>query len=164
MPPVTEPAPSYPRAWLKLYPRRASRGAVSSATNGNTAECSLYNNSTGAQILVVRSILQPIAATSVGLYYHQGPLGSLSGTIAPMIPDMPAHPGLLYQYNNPAPGTPDFYLPNPGGYPTWDHDFPIAMLPPNWSLVVSGPGSSAPVSFLWDWLYAQELDAWFGMT
>lgn len=156
--PVTEPAPSIARSWLKFYPRRASRGAIATASEASYC-ATLFNNSSGPQLLVVRFVCaDPNQAEPTYLGYVQGQQGAPGGIVTPMVPDMPAQPGILTSWAAPSVTWVDHCLVFNTSMAYWPHEWPIAILPPNWSLAVYSQANQSTIYLVWDWVYAHEFD------
>jgi hypothetical protein len=152
------------RRYKWFRPRQAARGFADTNAGSNFPTYYLFNNSTAAQYLVVRAISGQFG-NGLALAYVQGNPGVALGTITPLIPGTAALPGLLTFLDAAAAITPD------GGGPSyqtatqgtsWNHEFPIAILPPNWSLAIADLGGSQPraVSVFWEAIFADELDFW----
>lgn len=155
------------RRYKSFRPRQAARGLISPSGSNSTTAC-LYNNSTAAQILVVRDIV-PYANSApyaVVTSYQQGLLGTKGGLVTPLWPGEAALPGVLTNFDTATAFTGDYALPIfqvANGYAFWTHNFPFAIIPPNWSLVVQDGTNRGiyQVSFMWEAVFPDELDFLF---
>ncbi len=155
------------RRYKWFRPREAMRGQATPSTAGagdyNTK--ALYNDSTGPIVLVVRHWnCQVTAAGVVNFFYNQGRLTGTNYPAQPLYPGDALKNGLV-DYSQPSSaGTPDFaiYL-GAAGMEIWRHEYPFAILPPGWSLVIQA-GSTAAVmgaAFLWECVRIDELDYFY---
>ncbi len=108
----------------------------------------LYNNSTGPHVLVVRDIY-PFSSNDNVCYfaYERGFSGSVTGTIVSLYPGEALPPGQLYYEDRASAISPDYQFPltitgNPNPQLNWNHNFPFAVIPPGWSLVLQNGGTA----------------------
>lgn len=153
------------RRYKDFRPRQASRAFKASGVPVNLATLSLFNNTTAPQYLVVRDI--EIAGTvgdSAALSYQRLQIGTAQGKVQPLVPSMPAPPGLLASIDTATVYAGDFtaYLGPQGNY-IWWHDYPVAVIEPNWSLVLqcSAATHALNVSLVWEAIAPEELDFTF---
>lgn len=159
------------RRYKWFRPRQAAAGsATDTSTGGDEVAISLFNNSTGPYFLVVRSIDMQSSASpaQVVLINAPGQIGNQDFTVStiPILMDQAQPPGLIiitraydfvgaqfgYQFN----GVSNEHM-------WWQYDFPVAVIPPNWSLVALDQtgATTLRVSFMYEFLFADELDfAW----
>jgi hypothetical protein len=147
---------------MRLDPLRAARGANPTFTPANFGAVALFNNSTGAHILRVWLISGSSGGSAtIDLNYSRTRLTNQNaGIISPLVPMQQAPPGMLDTDDLAVAPTPDFYAGIPfepmigQGNP-----YPIAFLPPGWSLVCTAEiaGHQIALSFLWDYIYAEQL-------
>ncbi len=153
------------RRYKWFRPRQAVRGAVSSADAGANTAVYLYNDSTATQLIVVRHWVLPgiTGATDFEIGYVKGKKGTPAGNVQPLIPTGARLAGIitldgattLPQYDS---------FPFLGGnnnqFGYWNHEFPFAILEPDWSLAfVSTNGTAGPPFFaLWEAIEGDELD------
>lgn len=133
------------------------RGAVVITSPTHFATAALYNNSTGAYVLVVRDLNAVTNGFPIVASLH-GTIGTHTGTEAPLITGEAVGPGLVYSLDDASAITPDYAL----GSFTQFHDFPYAVIYPGWSLVVQDTVAAvtvpAPYAFIWEYIEPDELD------
>jgi uncharacterized protein affecting Mg2+/Co2+ transport len=148
------------RRYRSFRPRQAMRGTASTAA-ANWATVRLYNNSRGAHYLVVRDWIYWTGSGSVFFAYGQGVLGTVvTGGISPILAGEAANPGQLFTNDDATQITGDWGTNNALNQTGWGHDFPFAILPPNWWLAMQGrvQGASINTDFFWEAINADELD------
>ncbi|HEY2108236.1 MAG TPA: hypothetical protein VGH29_20725 [Candidatus Binataceae bacterium] len=154
------------RRYKWFRPRQAARGyGFIGATN--TPIVSLFNDSTGPELLVVRAlrVVSSTGALSTSDFAQQGELGTEYGQpVLPLVPSMAAPPGTIYVadvtsvpqingYNFTGPQSIDVF---------WEQDFPLAVIEPGWSYGLIGSiGKNLQVSFVWEHIFADELDFYY---
>lgn len=152
------------RRYKWFRPRDAMRGEFNQGSPTNFATVYLYNNSSGQYYLVVRAIeVAAGAGTVINIAYVQGVVGTAGGTVQRVVPTDAPLAGTLARQDLTPVLTPDFILrcdQQGGAY--WQHDFPIAIIPPGWNLGVCNTTSAQgnTVSFLWEAVFPDQLD-WF---
>ncbi len=147
-----------PTRRYKLFrPRQAAFGSFLSGTPTNKQSTSLFNNSTGEFYLAVRDLTIPLLNGSAAfISVQQGSIGSHSGVEQPIVASAAALPGQVFSSDT-ATSFNSAWLYGNGA---WAHDYPIAILPPGWSLMVQcriGAQAMA-VGFIWEAIYPDELD------
>ena len=153
------------RKYRSFRPRQAARGMKALSTVTNFATFFLNNNTTGAQLLVVRDLtINGQAAGNVAASYVLGPLGTGPGKVQQMVPSNPVQVGVLTSADQTT-NYPGDYLAalSSTGVWEWEHDFPFAVLEPNWTLVLMSLslGQAASVAAVWETVYEDQLDyAW----
>jgi hypothetical protein len=148
------------RRYRSFRPRQASR-AVGSTAATNWATVRLYNNSTGSHYLVVRDWTFWTGSTSIAFASGQGSIGTVPTTgITPLVAGTAAIPGQILVNDDATQINSDWATNDAGGQVSWMHDYPFAILPPNWWLAAQGriQGSAINVAFLWEAILADELD------
>jgi hypothetical protein len=154
------------RRYKWFRPRQAARGYLLDTSGISHPTGGLYNNSTGAHVLIVRELIStalPSVTGNVGWAYVQGMPGTVGGTVTPLIPMQGALPGQLWSADLAFYYTPDFLPPavaGSGNFSYWGHEFPLAVLPPGWSIALAGALASGDVvlSVMWEAIYPEELD------
>lgn len=157
------------RRYKWFRPREAVRGFGNQSSNTNNANVSLYNNSTGAQLLVVRGYrVSASAALSVDSAMVQGNPGGTLGNRQELMPNQATNPGVILINDFSAALTGTWRVIVPSGDDTyWPHNFPFALIPPGWALQFQGigTGTSMRVDFLWEAITIDQLDyfwEWIG--
>jgi hypothetical protein len=146
---------------LGQWARRGHRGRGTTTASGSAFNViSLYNNSTGNELIVVRNVVtDALHGVIFGVMHSYGATGSNTGTVTRIMAGEPVRAGQIYVTNVPNTNVPDFYpAMNAGQVNEWP-DWPVSILPPNWSLwalnqVIS---TQLSVSFLWEVVTASEL-------
>jgi hypothetical protein len=138
------------------------RGEVSGAAHFATV--SLYNNSTGAQVLVVRDLHVDSNGEPIGTGYVSGTIGTHTGLEASLLVGDAIKPGLVYTLDDTTLLSYDWGSTNGTAVDAWwPHDFPFAVIQPGWSLFVQCNNRGATpadyiVSFAWEAITSDELD------
>lgn len=157
------------RRYKWFRPRQAARGQgfISGPTNYGTV--ALWNSSTAAQIMVVRALrVLTSSQDTPSVCYLQGSIGGTAGVVQPLVPGDAAPPGKITSLDDATQITPDWWFSLPSsGDDWWPHNFPFAILLPNWSLVVqaNSKAENCRVSFLWESITEDQLDyfwEWIG--
>ena len=131
----------------------------------NLATFFIYNNTTGAQLLVVRDLtLNGAAGGTYVASYVLGPQGAGPGKVQQMVPSNPVQVGVITSQDATVAFPGDYVVAlSTTGVWEWEHDFPFAVLEPNWTLVFQNPalGNPGSVSAVWETVYEDQLDyAW----
>lgn len=145
------------RRYKSFRPRQAMLGSYLSTAPTHTATISLFNNSTGAQYLVVRDLFIPtVSAAPAFVSQQQGQIGTTAGLQQPVVSSNAALPGLVF-FNDTTTVYNSAWLWSNGSF---SHEFPLAVLLPGWSFVVQArTGAQAlAVGFIWEAIFADELD------
>lgn len=141
-------------------PRQTHRGYGQQTNNTNKGTISLYNDSTGNQILVVRLLSVVTTAGETGLSSRTGILGTLYGHGQPITVGDARGPGAVYTIDTATTFASDFSYITSGNAGLLEPMFPIAVLPPNAALVVQNTQSASNinVSFIYEAIAIEELD------
>jgi hypothetical protein len=164
------------RRYKWFRPRQACR-ALAGGTEGDTDNAyGLLNNSTGAQLIVVRGIEVQVYANGFSIWQLgviQGTLGSqgngLAPQISPLVTGQSGYPGSLWSATAATAPATDYMLRQDAVFGVtqsyssayWPYDFPAAVLQPGWSVFVYDENAqqvNQMVAFLYEWLYPDELD------
>jgi len=146
---------------LAKWAARAMRGTITvGSLASNYSYNSLYNNSSGAEVLIVR-LLQSLSAgvTFFGVQFVAGQYGVVAGKVTRVQAGEAVHAGVLLSNQQTTVPAPDFNLYF-NTVPIWtDPNYPIAIIPPNWSLAAVAPNTSQAfaTSWLWDVIPASDL-------
>lgn len=141
-------------------PRQTHRAYGQQTNNTNKGTISLYNDSTGPQILVVRLLSVVTSAGETGLSSRTGTLGTLYGHGQPITIGDGRGPGAVYTIDSATTFASDFSYITSGNAGLLEPMFPIAVLPPNAALVVQNTQSASNinVSFIYEAIAIEELD------
>lgn len=138
-----------------FWPLQGMKGA-GTGTGANFPTVALFNNSTGANYLVVRENFT-IATTAFVLQggYVQGRLSGTNFPAQPLVPTEKLQAGLV-DFSNQAAALAEISL---YGNSAWFHDFPLAIIPPGWSWAwqSASAGDTIKVSFQWEAVDAQQI-------
>jgi hypothetical protein len=155
------------RRYKWFRPRQAARGFISNYNTSHDPAAGVLNNSTNAQLLVVRAVIAtpaPTGGADFGLFYVQGNPGTAGGTVRSLYPDTGNLAGQMWLFDTTTDYQIDFglqsVLGNVASAAVWPYDFPCGIVPPGWSLgfqVQGGPGYLT-VSMLWEAIALEELD------
>lgn len=137
------------------------RGTLNlTALAANFCYNSLFNNSTGAEVLVVRSLTTGVVSSlTYQVQWIHGSYGTDQGIVSPVLADSAAKPGRLFGNKTTTVPVPDLIfgtgavaIPSNSGYP-------IAIIPPLWSLAVTTSLVNLIVNlgWLWEAVPAEEL-------
>lgn len=155
-----------PRREYRLFrPRQGVRGRAITGTPVNLATVGLFNNNRGRSYLIVRDIsISGTAGDTIGTSFQPGQIGSTAGLTAPMVCNEATEPGLVNSIDTATvyPGDYEFGL-NAQGVFWWQHDFPYAVIIPNYSLVFQdGTAAHAmTISLIWEVIEADQLDYFY---
>jgi hypothetical protein len=152
------------RRYKHFRPREAARALKAQGTPTNKATISLFNNSTGPRVLVVRDFtLNGTAADVIATSYQQQQIGTSQGFVASLLPSQPPPSGLLASIDTATAYAGDYQLALSSlGIFVWQHDFPYAVIEPNFSLVFqcTTTAHALTASLVWEAISIDELD-WF---
>lgn len=147
------------RQYRGFRPRQgASSGFIATAPVQN-ANHGLYNNSPN-KYLVVRRVVCICVSAPVAVFEHLL-RGAVSGIVTPIVAGEALIDGQHTYSDAGSPGTGNFLFTAPTQTgPSWNQDFPMAVLPPGWSLRVVDPtvAEAMSVSFFWEAVFPRELD------
>lgn len=150
----------------KIRPLSLYRGSyvVLSSSGGTKSVGALYNNSAGAELLVVRNwMASQSAIDSVNwLYVVQGTVGSLQSSGIGVETGAAARPGQIWGGTVSTIPTGDWaFVSGTNVQPQWNNPYPFAIIRPGWSLVIALQlvnANSATFSFYWQVCTPAELD------
>jgi hypothetical protein len=153
------------RRWKDFRPRQASRGFKTTGVPTNLATISLFNNSTGAELLVVRDMtISGTASDQVAVSNVGGQVGSSQGLVHSVVVGGAATPGLVASIDTATVYPADYSIAlSTLAVFEWMHDFPFGVLLPGASLVfqVTTAAHALSVSLLWEAVSEDQLDwAW----
>lgn len=160
------------RRYRWFRPRQAVRGYGESTTQLHYTTMSLYNDSTAAELLVVRHYtVQGVQDSQFQIGVVQGALGSPAGgqTGAPgpfvgnYLNQTGKRAGVINFLDDPLARDGDFFtvVDGPNLFTSrWDHDFPFAVLLPHESLFFQNatPGNEIQLALVWESIFPDELD------
>ena len=147
--------------WLpKMRPQRCMRGGVLPFTPTNLGTVSLYNNSTGAEVLVIWYVNTNSSDTVLQAGIIQGKQGTAQTTVAPLITGNPIFAGQVCKLDTTTvmPFDQCFqYGQNPSA--SINADLPWAILQPGWSFVVQDTGDADEMccSFVWQAAHVADI-------
>lgn len=139
------------------------RGLNVPSQSTNYATTSLFNNSTGRDLLALWAIGIQTQGGGFTIYgaAFQGSLGTVSGTVAPLVTGDAPQYGQIYYADSATPITPDYQFANYLS-PVYTQPFgmPYTILQPQWSYVIQdiGTGTLDVVSFLWQAVHREDLE------
>lgn len=150
------------RRYKHFRPRQALRGSKAVAAPTNHATFSLFNDTTGPYVLVVRDFLvQGTANDLVGTAYVNAQVGSSQGLVQPFLPTAGKQNGLFASIDTATVYPADYIiaLSSLGAF-EWYHDFPYGVVEPGWSLVFQAAtiAHATTVSVVWEAILIDELD------
>ena len=152
------------RRYKHFRPREAAR-AQKTLTPTNKATFSLYNDTTGRSVLVVRDFtVQGTANDLVGTSYQSGQIGTSQGLVQPLMPSGGKTAGLLASIDTVTTYASDYILALSSlGAFVWQHDFPFAVIEPGWSLVFQAATAAhaTTVAVVWESIQIDELDSFW---
>ena len=155
------------RRYKWFRPRQAARGGVptTTASSAHFATIGLFNSSTGPTVLVVRdwSAWLPSSTIVVLTGYNQGRLSGTNYPASRLFPGDPSPAGLLDYSNQAGKLAGDYTLEASLNWIMWTHDFPIAVVPPGWTLFFQHQSAANPlaVSLLWEEVSIDELEYFY---
>jgi len=138
------------------------RGAYTASSATNYSTFSLYNNGSGADMLVVWAIWFNDGASGyvANVAAYQGTLGAKLGLVVPFITGYTQQSGLLYWDDDATQITPDFYTQTfPGQGLSIPASIPYAILQPGWSYVAQsgGTGNAGSVGWIWQLVHPEDV-------
>ena len=149
------------RRYHDVRPRQMARGLITLTGPTNSATLSLYNESQGDRLLVVRTYnLFTTVAHLVLVQLQQGKQGTAGGSVAPMIPGESVA-GTLYSLDTAtALPNPDYMVDVLYNRPAWDYAFPFQVLHPNWSVSFQDTTAAETMrlAIMWEAIYPDQLD------
>jgi len=149
------------RRYKWFRPRQAQYGSIQPGTHVNYGQGSLYNDSTGPQLLVVRAInMLSSQGANMFLQAYQGKSGAPGGTVSPFVAGEARLAGALFSLDNASGLFAVFGMSSPTGSFPFNGSLPVMVLPPGWSLLAqsSGLADVCTFSFLWEAISIDELD------
>lgn len=155
---------------IPYRPRRiASQLAIEGAGAGLYPAVGLYDDSSGAELLIVRS-LRVLGGGGVGveLSHLAGHLAAGTGVRGvSMVAGEASLPGLLEQTALAALPTADYVIiPGAAGDAWWPHDYPVRVVQPNETLRIVGTqtGTNLIIAISWQSIYPEELERFEKLT
>jgi hypothetical protein len=149
----------------RLNLKRCARASLKSfGVAAQYAQVALFNNSPSQDLLLVRGIFVGFAADyPPALFYIGGLQGAGPIVGVPIVSGDAALPGQVTAYSTSTVPPADFYMAPVAtqNSSAWTADFPIAVLQPGISLVVSmiDPNLQVYAGFYWQAIHPNELDA-----
>jgi len=149
---------------LAQWAQRGMRGQVSqAAVAAQYSYVSLYNNSPGPDVLVLRTLHEfNVSSLSMFMAAVKGvPVGSASGAVlAPIWTGQAVHAGQIYAGTSATALTPDWQI-LVGATVPWimTGKMPLAIISPNWALVFTTKAVNVTLSLslVWEAVPADEL-------
>jgi hypothetical protein len=153
--------PNPTRRYKNFRPRQALLGSRTTGTPVNLATVALFNNTLGPHWLVVRdATIVGQASALVNLSYRQGQIWTTSGIVSNMCNLDAQLPGTMGSIDTATVYTAMYAVGLPNGLYFWQHELPLAVVAPGWSLViqeeVAAQGMTA--SLVWEAIFPEELD------
>lgn len=150
------------RRYKEFRPRQGARGMKQTTVPTNLATVGVFNNTTGAQYIVIRDITaNGTASDLIACTYANSQVGSSVGLVHQLVPSMANQVGIIASIDTATvyPGDYIIALSNTGVW-QWDHDFPFAVLEPGWSLVFQDQTAAhaLEISCVWETINSDELD------
>lgn len=152
-----------PRRLYHLFrPGQAARGRATTGVPVNLATIGLFNNTRGRNALVVRDIaVNGTAGDVIAASFQPGQVGTTAGQQSPLVANEAAEPGLMNWVDTATVYSGDYALAlTAQGVFWWQHDYPFAVIIPNYSLVFQdGTAAHAvTVSLIWEAIEIDQLD------
>ena len=153
------------RRYKHFRPRQAARGMKAQAAPTNRATISLFNNSSGPYVLVVRDFsVNGTANDNIVTSYQPGQIGTSQGLVQPLVPGEAIINGLIASIDTATVYAGDYTinLSSLGTY-EWYHDWPYAVIQPGFSLVFQATviAHAVTVSALWESIHIEQLDYFY---
>ena len=150
------------REYKHFRPRQAVRGMKAQGVPTNRATISLFNDSTGPYVLVLRDFsVNGTANDNIATSYQPGQIGTSQGLTQSLLPTGAKQNGLIASIDTATVYAGDYTL-NLSSLGTfeWFHDWPYAIVEPGWSLVFQATvaAHAVTVSALWEAIAIDELD------
>jgi hypothetical protein len=147
------------RAYRGFHPRQAASSAFYPGAPTTNATHQLFNNSSGAQWLILRNIhFISVGSLSGGL--HQSAVGAISGAVQPIIPTEAGLPGQHWYIDGTITNPVSYTFPQSTTSTPWPHDYPIALIPPGWAFWVQDrtAADACVGGFFWEAVNSEEVD------
>ena len=151
-----------------INPRRCAVGYGSPETTG-TPTVSLYNNSTGAHLLLVRDFQCRYKATdpveidvAIVQGVYNGSTFAMHGV--PIFSGAPQPPGDIYVLDDPDSISLVFaFTTGSTPAPLWTHDFPLAVIGPGYSWVAQGGAAATGfnLQIFWEWMTPDDFEHYY---
>lgn len=153
------------RRYKDFRPRQAVRAFKNTGVPTNLATVSIFNDSTGPFVLMVRDLeISGNANDLIALSFFHAQVGTSQGNTSPLASNEARQNGLIASIDTATVYPADFTAPLTGqGVYYWWHDFPVAAIWPGWALVIQdGTAAHAlAVSALWESIAIDELDFFY---
>lgn len=149
------------RRYKWFRPRQAARGSLTTDAPTNKATVSLFNDSKGSYVLVVRAFtVDSAAGHPIAAGYLQGAQGSAAGTVSPLWAGEATMRGSLYYLDTATALTPDWTFETGINQGYVAYPFPFAIIPPGWNLTFQNTTATEAltVNILWEAVFPDELD------
>lgn len=149
------------RRYKWFRPRNAARGVITLTGPTNNATLSLFNNSTGPHVLIVRAFMVSMTTAHLALVARQqGAQGTQGGQVVPLVAGEGARAGQLYSLDTATALTPDYLVPAQFNWPAFGLDLPFEVLLPQWSLSFQDTTAAETMrlAVLWEAVQADQLD------
>jgi hypothetical protein len=155
-----------PRRMYRLFrPRQSVRGRATTTVPTNLATVGLFNNNRGRSVIVVRDIsISGTAGDTIGTSFQPGQVGATAGQQAPLVCNEATEPGLMNFIDTATVYSGDYAFGlNAQGVFWWQHDFPYAVIIPNYTLVFQdGTAAHAmTISIIWEVIEIDQLDYFY---
>lgn len=150
------------RRYKEFRPRQGARGMKQTTVPVNLATVGIFNNTTGAQYLVVRDLtVNGTVSDLIAVSYANQAIGTSQGLVRQLVPSMATQVGLIASIDTATVYPGDYLIAlSTTGVWEWVHDFPLAVLEPGWSLVFQDQTAAhaLEVSAVWETINSDELD------
>lgn len=153
------------RLYRNFRPRQGVRGRATTGVPTNLATVGLFNNNRGRSVLVVRDIsIAGNANDTVGASFQAGQIGSTAGQQSPVVANEAIEPGLMNSIDTPTVYSGDYaFALTAQGVFWWQHDYPFAVVIPNWSLTFQDTTAAhaMTISLIWEAIEIDQLDYFY---
>ncbi len=150
------------RQYRNFRPRQAVRGFKNTGTPTNLATVSIYNDSTGPFVLMIRDLaISGNASDLIALSFSRGQVGTAQGNTSPVASNEAKQNGLIASIDTATVFPADYTAPLTGqGVYYWFHEWPLGAIWPGWSLVIQEVTAAhgIAVSSIWESIAIDELD------
>jgi hypothetical protein len=145
---------------LRVNPRRCARGTVPEFTPTNLGTVALFNNSSGAELLLVLAVALESTAQPLYIGFTQQKLGTVQTTAGPLMSGEAMPPGQVTKLDTASALIGDVWTnSNIVLTSTLNSPLPWAVLQPQWSFFIQDTGTGDPMgaSFIWQAVHTDDL-------
>jgi hypothetical protein len=152
------------RKYKWFRPRQAWYGRAQANGPTNYGTVSLFNDTLGSELIVLRHVaFLNMGNVRIAMFHQPGAQGTFASNGLPLVPGTAKRAGGIYTSDQATNQSTGLYFDCNTNQVEWRHDFPIAIVPPQYSVSFQcqTAATTTTVTFMWEAILEDELDYLF---